>query len=167
MLTVGNFTERLMRLGWFVPLFLLHSSYYWQAGGPPFLRFFICTFPLVIGSAFMLLEQIKIAPFFWREVDIAPLFHRLALCFLVLIVLAAQYPASQARMRSMVSNSKSQTRLDAGRMLTKAFGDVFFILFPTCLIIFKFISNKSSLDMPGFLGRPAVIITTSEFLVSS
>ena len=123
MLTIGNLTERLMRLGWFVPLFLLHSSYYWQAGGPPFLRFFICTFPLVIGSAFMLLEQIKIASFFWREIDIAPLFHRLALCFLVLIVLAAQYPASQAQMRSMVSNSKSQTRLDAGRMLTKTFGD--------------------------------------------
>ena len=62
MLIVGNLTERLMRLAWFVPLFLLYSSYYWQAGGPPFLRFFICTFPLIIGTSFMLLEQIKIEP---------------------------------------------------------------------------------------------------------
>ena len=37
----------------------------------------------------------------------------------------------------------------------------------TCLIIFKFISRRSSLVMPGFRGTPAVIIITSEFFVSS
>ena len=37
----------------------------------------------------------------------------------------------------------------------------------TCLIIFKFIPNRSSLLMPGFLGTPAVIIMTSEFFISS
>ena len=47
------------------------------------------------------------------------------------------------------------------------FGDDFFIPSATCLIIFKFIPSKSSLDMPGFLGTPAVIIITSEFFVSS
>ena len=51
--------------------------------------------------------------------------------------------------------------------ITNALGEVFFIPSATCFIIFKFISNKSSLDMPGFLGTPAVIIITSEFLVSS
>ena len=51
--------------------------------------------------------------------------------------------------------------------ITKAFGDVFFIPSATCFIIFKFIPNKSSLVIPGFLGTPAVIIITSEFLVSS
>ena len=51
--------------------------------------------------------------------------------------------------------------------MTKAFGEVFFIPSATCLIIFKFIPSKSSLVMPGFLGTPAVIIITSEFLVSS
>ena len=48
-----------------------------------------------------------------------------------------------------------------------AFGDVFLIPSATCFIIFKFISNKSSLVIPGFLGTPAVIIITSEFFVSS
>ena len=51
--------------------------------------------------------------------------------------------------------------------ITNAFGDVFFIPFATCFIIFKFIPNKSSLVIPGFLGTPAVIIITSEFFVSS
>ena len=51
--------------------------------------------------------------------------------------------------------------------ITNAFGDVFLIPSATCLIIFKFISNRSSLVIPGFLGTPAVIIITSEFFVSS
>ena len=53
------------------------------------------------------------------------------------------------------------------KSITKAFGDVFFMPSPTCLIIFKFIPSKSSLVIPGFLGTPAVIIITSEFFVSS
>ena len=51
--------------------------------------------------------------------------------------------------------------------ITNALGEVFFIPSATCFIIFKFVSNKSSLDIPGFLGIPAVIIITSEFSVSS
>ena len=50
--------------------------------------------------------------------------------------------------------------------ITKAFGDDFLIPSATCFIIFKLVPNKSSLDIPGFLGMPAVIITTSELLVS-
>ena len=34
-------------------------------------------------------------------------------------------------------------------------------------IVEKLVPNKSSLDIPGFLGIPAVIIMTSDFLVSS
>ena len=51
--------------------------------------------------------------------------------------------------------------------ITNAFGEVSLIPSATCLIIFKFVPNKSSLVIPGFLGTPAVIIITSESLVSS
>ena len=51
--------------------------------------------------------------------------------------------------------------------ITNAFGEFCLIPLATCFIIFKFVSNKSSLDMPGFLEIPAVTITTSEFLISS
>ena len=50
--------------------------------------------------------------------------------------------------------------------ITKAFGDVFLIPSETCFITLRFIPSKSSLDIPGFLGTPAVIIITSEFSVS-
>ena len=49
--------------------------------------------------------------------------------------------------------------------ITNEFGEFFFIPSATCLIIFKFIPNKSSRLIPGFRGTPAVtIITSSEFL---
>ena len=51
--------------------------------------------------------------------------------------------------------------------ITKALGACCLIPSATCLIIFKFIPNKSSLLIPGFLGTPAVTIITSEFLISS
>ena len=51
--------------------------------------------------------------------------------------------------------------------ITNAFGEFFLIPSATCLIIFKLIPSRSSLLIPGFLGTPAVIITTSEFLISS
>ena len=38
-----------------------------------------------------------------------------------------------------------------------------FIALPIVEIIFVLVSSKSSLDIPGNLGMPAVIITTSEF----
>ena len=50
--------------------------------------------------------------------------------------------------------------------ITKAFGEVSLIPSATCLIIFKFMPSKSSLVIPGFLGTPAVIMITSELLVS-
>ena len=51
--------------------------------------------------------------------------------------------------------------------ITKALGEFCFIPSATCLIILRFVPSKSSLVIPGFLGIPAVIIITSEFLVSS
>ena len=45
--------------------------------------------------------------------------------------------------------------------ITKASGEVFFIPSATSLIILRFILNKSSLVIPGFLGTPAVIIITA------
>ena len=51
--------------------------------------------------------------------------------------------------------------------ITNAFGEYFLIPCATSLIIFKFIPKRSSLLIPGFLGTPAVIIITSEFLISS
>ena len=51
--------------------------------------------------------------------------------------------------------------------ITKDSGEFFLIPLATCFIIFKLVSNKSSLVIPGFRATPAVIIITSEFFISS
>ena len=51
--------------------------------------------------------------------------------------------------------------------ITNASGQLFFTPSATCFMIFKLIPNRSSLLIPGFLGTPAVIIITSESLISS
>ena len=120
--TMGTISERLMRVGWFLPTFLIYSAYYWQAGGMPFLRFLICTFPVLIGSGFMVLtrtlnlnspdERLR-----QRIVKYIPIS-----LFTALIVFL-QYGPSQAQMDRMVSSGKSEKRLAAGRMLAQNFGD--------------------------------------------
>ncbi|HIB85872.1 TPA: hypothetical protein EYO57_01460 [Candidatus Poribacteria bacterium] len=120
--TMGTISERLMRVGWFLPTFLIYSAYYWQASGMPFLRFLICTFPVLIGSGFMVLtrtlnlnspdERLR-----QRIVKYIPIS-----LFTALIVFL-QYGPSQAQMDRMVSSGKSEKRLAAGRMLAQNFGD--------------------------------------------
>ena len=65
MLVVGPIRESLMRLLWFVPIYFSYASYYWGPSGMAYLRFLICTFPVIIGSAFALIDHISI---FRREV---------------------------------------------------------------------------------------------------
>ena len=50
--------------------------------------------------------------------------------------------------------------------ITNAFGAYFLTLEATSFIMPRLIDIKSSLSIPGFLGIPAVIITTSEPLMS-
>ncbi|MBB15487.1 hypothetical protein CMK22_09445 [Candidatus Poribacteria bacterium] len=118
---VGTILERLMRVGWFLPTFLIYSAYYWQAGGMPFLRFLICTFPVLIGSAFMLLTQAcnLNSPNDRLQKNVK---YILVSSFAVLIIFL-QYGPSQAQMDRMVSNEKSEKRLAVGRMLAQNLGD--------------------------------------------
>ena len=48
--------------------------------------------------------------------------------------------------------------------IRNALGQYCLMALPIVEIIFVLVSSKSSRDMPGNLGIPAVIITTSEFL---
>lgn len=119
---IGTISERLMRVGWFLPTFLIYSAYYWQAGGMPFLRFLICTFPVLIGSAFMVLTRTFNLNVPGERLQGKIAKHILISLFAVLIVFL-QYGPSQAQMDRMVSSGKSEKRLAAGRMLAQNFGD--------------------------------------------
>jgi len=59
-LTVSPIRESFMRLLWFVPIYFMYASYYWGPSGMAYLRFLICTFPVIIGAAFALIDHIFI-----------------------------------------------------------------------------------------------------------
>ena len=115
LLITGETKQRLMRIAWFLPLFVLYSSYYWQVEGMAFLRFFICTFPVLIGSAFMLLDAVKPSG--------SKMVHQLLTALFVLLVVYLQSGPSQEAMERIVSNGTSKERLAAGRMLAETFGE--------------------------------------------
>ena len=50
--------------------------------------------------------------------------------------------------------------------ITNALGQYFLIPAPTSDITLRLIDNKSSRLIPGFLGTPAVTITTSESFIA-
>ena len=51
-------------------------------------------------------------------------------------------------------------------MIIIQLGEYFIIFSVTEVTIFALVPIRSSLDIPGFLGKPDVITTTSELLVS-
>ena len=55
---LGRWTERAMRLLWFVPLYLLYSAYYWSTHGQSYFRFMIVTMPLLAGAGYALISRI-------------------------------------------------------------------------------------------------------------
>ncbi|MFC1714655.1 hypothetical protein ACFL6S_13390 [Candidatus Poribacteria bacterium] len=65
---VGSKGESLMRFLWFTPLYLLYSSYYWAPNGMAYFRFLIVTFPVIVGSAFALMDNITSS---WRRKAVA------------------------------------------------------------------------------------------------
>jgi len=59
MIAVGPWTDRLMRLLWFLPVFIIYGSYYWFFRNWAYSRFFIATIPLMVGSAYLLIDRIR------------------------------------------------------------------------------------------------------------
>jgi hypothetical protein len=63
LLVLSGWTERLMRVLWFVPVFLVYCAYYWVApqGNWSNMRFLMAVFPLFIGAALALLDQLSLS----------------------------------------------------------------------------------------------------------
>jgi hypothetical protein len=55
---VGKWDERLARLGWFVPLYVVYATYYYGTAGGAYYRFMFATFPLFAAAAFMLIAAV-------------------------------------------------------------------------------------------------------------
>lgn len=62
-LAVGTLAERWIKLVWFVPAFVIYSSYYWAPGGMGYCRFLFPALPLFIGAAFALIYRLNASGF--------------------------------------------------------------------------------------------------------
>jgi len=60
MLTVGEPRERVLRLAWWVPLFLVYAAYYFSPPNLAGYRFLLVLAPLFVGAAFLLLQQVTL-----------------------------------------------------------------------------------------------------------
>jgi len=114
MLLVGPLRERLMRLLWFLPIAILYTSYYWALGGMAYLRFTICLFPVVVGSAFLLLDRALDA-----EAGAKLWVHRGAMILFLVLIVFLRYGETQRGMSGTVSDPGSRAVANGGRMLSE------------------------------------------------
>ncbi len=108
-------TERLMRLAWSVPFFLLYAAYYWTQHnhGMMVQRFLLTTLPVVIGSGFALLGQLRLH-----------LFNRFVLAVLIAgLSLSPQWRMWNMNMRHIVHPPSLQLAVLTAEMAVPALAD--------------------------------------------
>jgi len=113
MISIGHPWERLMRISWFLPIVLLYASYYWAPQGMPYLRFTICTFPVVVGSALLLLDRIS------DEHPARSWMQRCVMILFVALLVILRYNEAQRSMRQIVSDPGSRAVALSARMLSR------------------------------------------------
>jgi hypothetical protein len=115
MMLIGGLWERLMRLFWFLPIVLLYTFYYWASPSMPYLRFTICTFPVVVGSALLLLERASDVSLSLRGRWV----HRGVMILFVALIVVLRYNEAQRGMRQIVSDPGSRAVALGARMLSR------------------------------------------------
>jgi len=118
----GNLRERLLRVFWFFPIVILYTSYYWAFSGMAYLRFTICTFPVVIGSALLLMEKAseRKSEYSKKIYDILHIWScRIAMIGFVALLVFLRYGQVKGGMRGTVSDTGSRAVAKGARMLSK------------------------------------------------
>lgn len=77
-LTLGSWKERLLRLGWCVPVYVLYSTYYFSSSSQSAYRFMLVLLPLFVPAAFAFLQQVLSDPV-RRRVAVAAVLALIAL----------------------------------------------------------------------------------------
>jgi len=106
MVLLGTWTDRLMRLMWFLPVFILYASFYWCPPGMYYLRFFICTFPVFVGSSYSFVDRIS-------ESKAKRYAAIMLLCF---FIVAIRFHGTVASMKTWVSDQLSRNLVFASRV---------------------------------------------------
>jgi len=59
-LVAGGWSDKLMRIFWLIPLYVIYASYYWVTGASSYSRFFIATIPVLFGGGFLLMDLARV-----------------------------------------------------------------------------------------------------------
>ncbi|MFQ6039918.1 MAG: glycosyltransferase family 39 protein [Candidatus Poribacteria bacterium] len=134
MLVVGPICESIMRLLWFAPIYFAYASYYWGPSGMAYLRFLICTFPVIIGSAFALIDHIfrgqgaipppKVTSLREKLSNlISPGRKVVAMMAVLIFIIAVRWSDTQRGLRSVVSDPGSRDLAKASHIASRILDD--------------------------------------------
>jgi len=109
MLIIAPFRESLMRIFWFLPIYVAYSAYYWAPSGMAYFRFLICTFPVFVGATFALMDKVPS-----RKA------HKVfAMIVLSLFLINTRYTETKGGLRGVVSDRGSRANAKASRIASK------------------------------------------------
>lgn len=109
MVLLGTWTDRLMRLMWFLPVYILYASFYWAPPGMSYLRFLICTFPVFVGSSYAFVDRIS-------ESKAKRYAAIILLCF---FIVAIRLHSTVVSMKTVVSDQGSRNLVFASRVASE------------------------------------------------
>ena len=101
--------ESLMRLLWVGPIFFLYASYYWVLPSMAYYRFLIVTFPVIVGSAFALMDKVSSR---WRE-------KALAFALLSAFIIFMRYGESKAILNGTLADLPSRSLGESAQRVSK------------------------------------------------
>jgi len=109
MVMLGDRTERLVRIAWFVPLFIVYVSYYWVVESWAYLRFFLCAAPMLVGTGYLLVTKL----------EVGKAARAAGLLLLFGVMFGSDYPAlKQAYRRNLYGNNNRKVA-EAARILSE------------------------------------------------
>jgi len=109
MLVIGPFRESLMRIFWFLPIYVAYSAYYWAPSGMAYFRFLICTFPVFVGATFALMDKVP-----------SKKAHKVfAMILLSLFLITTRYTETKNGLRGVVSDRGSRANANASSIASK------------------------------------------------
>jgi len=116
-LAVGPIRESLMRLLWFLPIYFVYASYYWGPSGMAYFRFLICAFPVIIGSAFALIDHLSISR--KRSSSIPRVQKVIAMLGILVFIIAVRWSDTQRGLRGVVSDPGSRNLAQASHIASE------------------------------------------------
>lgn len=113
MLLVGPKKEIIMRFFWVMPLCILYISYYWVLDSMAYFRFLIVIFPVIVGSAFALMDKANKS---W-------IIKAIGMALLSAFIIFVRYNDTKSSLKGVVSDPPSRSLAFSAQRASKILND--------------------------------------------